>query len=149
MNNYKTSAKGIQVLKHFEGLRLQAYQDSVGVWTIGYGTTSGVARGQVITEAKAEQFLQSDLVKFENAVIRAVKVPLKQHQFDALVVFSYNVGSANFQGSTMLKLINAGQFDAAAKQFVRWNKAGGQVLNGLTRRRESEAKLFSTGVVSF
>lgn len=149
MNNYKTSAKGLMILKHFEGRRLTAYQDSVGVWTIGYGTTTGVKKGQVITESQAEDLLQKDLAKFEAGVRKLVTVPLNQNQFDALVVFAYNLGLGNLGSSTLLKLLNAKRFDLVPAQFLRWNRAGGEVLSGLTRRRKSEALLFSTGTVSY
>lgn len=149
MNNYKTSPEGLQILKHFEGKRLTAYQDSVGVWTIGYGTTSGVKRGMVITESQAEDLLEKDLAKFEAGVRKLVTVPLSQNQFDALVVFAYNVGLGNLGNSTLLKLLNNRQYSLVPAQFLRWNRAGGQILNGLTKRRKSEAILFSTGNVVY
>lgn len=142
-----TSQNGINLIKSFEGCRLEAYKDIVGVLTIGYGTTGpDVKPGMQITQEQAEIFLRRDLVKFEEAILKAVKVPLNQNQFDALVCFCYNVGSAAFRNSTLLKLLNAGHFVEAAKQFLVWNKAGGKVVLGLARRREAESNLFSTSV---
>lgn len=137
-----TSDKGINLIKSFEGYRSQAYQDSVGVWTIGYGTTSGVMKGQIINEGQAVTYLRADLAKFEKVINESVTVPLKQNQFDALACFVYNVGPGNFKSSTLLKLLNAGKYNDAANQFIRWNKAGGKELAGLTRRRNAEADLF-------
>lgn len=134
--------KGIRLIKSFEGLRLKAYQDSVGVWTIGYGTTSGVRPGMVITEAQAEEFLRRDLRRFEQAVDDLVKVPLTDDQFAALVSFTYNVGEGALESSTLLRLLNQRDYQGAADQFLRWDKAGGQSLPGLTRRRRAERALF-------
>lgn len=139
----KTSIKGINLIKSFEGFRADAYLDAVRVPTIGYGTTRGVKMGQKITEAQAVALLQKDLEMFENAINRLVKVPLTQNQFDALASFVYNLGETNFAGSTLLKVINNGRFELAPEQFLRWNKAGGKVLNGLTRRRQAEADMFA------
>jgi len=139
----KTSIKGVNLIKSFEGFRADAYLDAVRVPTIGYGTTRGVKMGQKITEAQAVALLQKDLEMFENAINRLVKVPLTQNQFDALASFVYNLGETNFAGSTLLKVINNGRFELAPEQFLRWNKAGGKVLNGLTRRRQAEADMFA------
>jgi lysozyme len=138
----KTSQAGIDLIKTFEGIKLNAYLCPANVWTIGYGTTRGVKAGQVISAAKAEELLREDVREFERGVTEAVKVPLAQHQFDALVAFTYNVGLGAFRTSTLLRLLNKGEVAAAAGQFARWNKAGGKVLAGLTRRREAERKLF-------
>lgn len=137
-----TSQRGIDLIKTFEGLKLTAYRCSAGVLTIGFGTTRNVKPGQTITAAEAERLLRDDLREFERGVRAAVKVPLEQHEFDALVAFVYNVGLGAFRKSTLLRLLNAGDKAGAAKQFGRWNKAGGRVLAGLTRRREAERKLF-------
>jgi len=136
------NADGLRLLKSFEGLRLEAYQDSVGVWTIGYGTTSGVRPGQVITEAQAEAFLKRDLDRFESAVEDLVNVPLNDDQFSALVSFTYNVGEGALASSTLLRLLNNRDYRGAAEQFLRWNRAGGTELAGLTRRRRAERALF-------
>ena len=138
----KTSYKGIALIKDFEGLRLGAYYCSAGVLTIGYGHTGGVKEGDLITEQKAEQLLQDDLKKFENGVLRLVRVPLNQNQFDALVSFAFNLGVGNLGKSTLLKMLNNRDYKGAAGQFVRWNKAGGKELAGLTRRRLAESAMF-------
>lgn len=143
-----TSKKGISLIKFYEGFQPKAYYCPAGVLTIGYGTTKGVRPGMVISEAQGETLLQSDLRKFESAVERLVKVPLTQSQFDALVSFVYNLGEGNFRSSTLLKVINQGRFDMVPDQMLRWNKAGGKVLNGLTKRRQTEATLFATGKLS-
>lgn len=137
------NAKGLRLLKSFEGLRLEAYLDPVGIWTIGYGTTSGVYPGMRITEAQAEAFLRRDLARFENAVIDLVRVPLNDDQFSALVSFTYNVGEGALASSTLLRLLNRRDYQGAADQLLRWNKGdGGQELYGLTRRRRAERAMF-------
>lgn len=138
----KTSPKGIALIKEYEGLRLGAYLCSAGVLTIGYGHTGGVKEGDLITEQKAEQLLQDDLKKFENGVLRLVRVPLTQNQFDALVSFAFNLGVGNLGKSTLLKMLNDRDYKGAAGQFIRWNKAAGKELAGLTRRRIAESELF-------
>jgi lysozyme len=110
--------------------------------TIGYGHTGGVKEGDLITEQKAEQLLQDDLKKFENGVLRLVRVPLAQNQFDALVSFAFNLGVGNLGKSTLLKMLNDRDYKGAAGQFIRWNKAAGKELAGLTRRRLAESALF-------
>lgn len=142
-----TGQKGLDLIKQFEGLRLKAYDDGVGVWTIGYGTIRypngvKVKRGDTCTKEQAEQYLKTDLDSFENVINTKVKVPLTQNQFDALACFVYNVGATNFSNSTLLRKLNAKDYSGAADQLLRWNKAGGKVMNGLTRRREAERKLF-------
>jgi len=137
-----TSQKGLDLIKSFEGLRLSAYKDVVGVVTIGYGTTSGVKMGDTITKERAEELLREDVKRFEGQVLRLVKVPLTQGQLDALVSFTYNLGAGNLGNSTLLRLLNAGDYAGAAAQFDRWNKAGGKVLAGLVRRRAAERALF-------
>ena len=144
----KTSQSGIDLIKQFEGFRAKPYLCSAGVPTIGYGTTvypNGIKvklSDQKITQQLAETFLQHHVNVIEKNVLSLVKVPLKQNQFDALVSFSYNVGVGAFGDSTLLKLLNAGDIDGASKQFERWNKTGGKVSNGLTRRRNAEKALF-------
>ncbi|MBM3603942.1 MAG: hypothetical protein FJX25_04105 [Alphaproteobacteria bacterium] len=150
----KISNDGLMIVKHFEGLRLKAYVDPVGVWTIGYGHT-GVAAysGHVITEQDAEVLLREDMHESENSVSNQIDVDLKQHHFDALVSFTFNVGRGALVTSTLRKKLNNGDFDGAAEEFLRWNKGTvkGQkvVLPGLTRRRHSERLMFQTGRVSF
>lgn len=143
----QTSDKGIALIKEFEGCKLTAYQDSVGVWTIGYGWTQPVdgkpiRAGMTIKQETAERLLKTGLVSYEGDVSRLVKVGLTQEQFDALVSFTYNLGSRSLSTSTLLRKLNAGDYTGAADEFLRWNKAGGKVLNGLTRRREAERALF-------
>jgi lysozyme len=138
----KTSDKGIEFIKRHEGLRLKAYQCPAGVWTIGYGSTGGVRQGDVITEAQAEVKLREDLRTAENEVNRH-KLNINQNQFDALVSFTFNVGSGNFRSSTLLKRIKENpNHPDIQNQFNRWIYAGGKVLPGLIKRRAEEAKLY-------
>lgn len=143
----RTSSQGIDLICDFEGYRNKAYDDGVGVWTIGYGTTrypSGnkVVKGDVISMAQAKEYMAHDLASFESAVNQSVKVPLKQNQFDALVSLTYNIGITAFKNSTLLKMLNSGNLAGAAGQFLVWNKAGGKVMQGLVQRREREKILF-------
>lgn len=143
----QTSDKGIALIKQFEGCKLTAYQDSVGVLTIGYGWTKPVdgkpiRAGMTINQETAERLLKTGLVSYESDVSRLVKVGLTQGQFDALVSFTYNLGARSLSTSTLLRKLNAGDYAGAADEFLRWNKAGGKVLAGLTRRREAERALF-------
>ena len=134
---------GTKILKFFEGCRLTAYQDSVGVWTIGYGHTKGVHAGMSITQEEAEQMLLIELEEYEGYIEKYVIVPLTQNQFDALVVWVYNLGPTNLRRGTLLKELNSGNYTAAGKEITKWNKAGGKVLTGLVKRREAEAELFN------
>ena len=133
---------GLALIKEFEGCRLTAYLDSVGVATIGVGHTKGVCMGDTCSQAQADSWLAQDVKEAEQCVDAAVTVPLTQHEFDALVSFTFNLGCGNLKKSTLLRLLNASDYDAAALEFRRWDKAGGQVLAGLTRRRDAEARLF-------
>ena len=133
---------GIELLKHFEGCELKAYQDSVGVWTIGYGHTKGIYEGLEITQGEAEKMLVDELPEYEGYITDKVVPMLQQHEFDALVCWVYNLGPTNLSSSTMLKKLNAGEFKEVPFQMKRWDKAGGQPLLGLTRRRNAEALLF-------
>lgn len=138
----KTSEKGINLIKQFEGCRLSAYKCPAGVWTIGYGHTAGVSQKQTITQKQADIFLQNDLVKYERYVNETVKMQLQQAQFDALVSFTYNCGVGNLR--TLIKNRNLNQIASA---MVLYNKGGGKVLPGLTRRRKAEKEMFlSEGV---
>lgn len=138
----------IDLIKSFEGLKLQAYLCPANVPTIGYGSTKGLTRNDLgrktITEAEATRLLLEDVARFEKAVDKLVKVKLTENQRGALVSFTYNLGEGNFGSSTLLKKVNAGDFKAAQSEFAKWDKAGGKVLAGLTRRRAAEAKLFGT-----
>jgi len=142
----KTSANGINLICGFEGLELKAYDDGVGVWTIGYGTTTvngvKVKKGDTCTIEQAKSYMAQDLKKFESAVDTSVKVTITQNQFDALVSLAYNIGTGAFKSSTLLKKLNAKDFKGAAAQFDRWNRAGGKVMQGLINRRAKERKLF-------
>lgn len=132
----------VELVKEFEGLRLEAYRDIVGVPTIGYGRTVNVRMGDVITKELAEKFLMEDLGVYGRCVEEAVKVPLNDNQFSALVSFTYNVGCSAFESSTLLRLLNLGEYSQVPDQLRRWNKAGGRVVNGLVRRREAEVNLW-------
>ncbi len=137
------SNKGINLIKQFEGLELKAYKDSVGVLTIGYGSTGPhVTVGMTITESQAETLLKKDLSRFEKGVDDLVTVPLNQNQFDALVSFSFNLGLGNLKSSTLLRKLNSLDYIGAANEIPRWDKAGGKILKGLTRRRLAEKELF-------
>ncbi|MFW1858743.1 lysozyme [Acinetobacter defluvii] len=144
-----TSKVGINLICSFEGLELKAYDDGVGVWTIGYGTTviNGVKvkKGDTCTEAQAKSYIASDLKEFE-AAVNKFTVPLNQNQFDALVSLAYNIGTGAFADSTLLKKLNAGDYKGAAAQFDVWNKAGGKRMQGLVNRRTVERKLFEKAV---
>ncbi len=142
-----TSDVGVNLISGFEDTLFKAYDDGVGVWTIGTGTTvypNGVKvkQGDTCTPEEAKAYFKHDLAKFEKTVNESVTVPLNQNQFDALVSLTYNIGSGAFTNSTLLKLLNKGDYQGAAEQFLRWNKAGGKVMKGLVRRREAERALF-------
>ena len=138
----KVSDKGLALIKEFEGCKLTAYKDSVGVWTIGYGHTRSARQGMVITQAQADELLALDVATHASGVYKALQVKLEQHQFDAVVSLAFNVGVSAVRNSTLLKMINRGDVKPAAAQFDRWNKAGGKVLAGLTRRRAAERKMY-------
>lgn len=144
----KASDHGVTVMHHFESCKLKAYPDPGSKngepWTIGRGHTGPeVKAGLVWTQEQADMAFRTDLTKFEMEVSSFVKVPLEQGQFDALVAFAYNVGLASLYKSTLLRLLNAGDYAGAALQFRRWNKNDGQVMRGLTRRRAAEEGLFN------
>ena len=139
----KTSQKGIDLIKRFEGFSPTAYLCPAGVWTIGYGHTAGVREGDSVDEDTAEDFLREDLADAEGAVEKHVKVPLKQWQFDALVSFTFNLGAGNLYNSTLLKKVNRNPDDPAIRQeFGKWVHAGGRVLPGLVERRKAEADMY-------
>lgn len=140
----------IEKLKQWEGCRLSAYRDSAGVWTIGYGHTGpDVYSGLKITQEQADKLLISDLLRFERAVDSTVKVSLTDHQFGALVSFAFNVGVSAFQGSTLARKLNDGDYNAVPGELARWNKVtvNGKkvVLTGLVNRRAAEAGLWAAG----
>lgn len=149
----KTSKKGINLIKEFEGFRKNAYLCSAGVWTIGFGSTRylnnrKVKQGDQISLAEAEELIAHDLIKFEGTLNKLVTVKINQNQFDALICFIYNIGEGAFKNSTLLKKIELRDFLGAADEFSRWNKAPSpstgklRALPGLTRRRTAERKLF-------
>lgn len=143
----KTSPAGIALIQQFEGRRLEAYKCPAGVWTIGYGHTSAAGKpevkpGMVITKQEANDILVRDLVRYEDAVDRLVKVPLTQNQFDALVSFTFNVGEGALAKSTLLKRLNAGDYNAVPAELMKWTKGGGKELPGLVRRRRAECAMW-------
>ena len=139
----ETSKTGLDLIKHFEGCELYAYKCPAGVWTIGYGHTKGVEPGMQITEQDAEDMLKEELIEYESYINDLVTVGLNQNQFAAMVSWVYNLGAGNLKASTLLKVLNAGDYAGVPEQMLRWNKAGGKVLEGLTRRRQAEADLFA------
>ena len=150
----RASLKGVELIKHFEGCRLDAYLCPASVWTIGYGHTGKVdgktiQAGMKIPQNKATELLREDMAEFEKHVLHLIDVPLTQNQFDALVSFSFNVGAGALKNSTLRKLLNQGKYKEVPAQLGRWNKAKGKVLAGLTRRRKAEGVLWSTGQVKF
>ena len=143
----KMSRNGLDLLKDFEGLKLRAYLDPVGIWTVGYGHTSAagppaVTPGLVITQGEADEILKRDMAQYEDGVRKYVKAALTQGQFDALVDFAYNAGVGALDKSTLLKRVNAGKFDEVPAEFMKWTKGGGRELPGLVRRRRAETKLW-------
>ncbi|MBZ4218974.1 MAG: lysozyme [Chlorobium sp.] len=139
----QTSEKGLDLIRKYEGLRLVTYVCPGGKLTIGYGHTgSEVKTGQKIDVERANELLIKDVHRFEVAVNELVKVPMTQGMLDALISFSFNLGVGSLKSSTLLKKLNADDRDGAANEFLRWNKAKGKVLAGLTARRESERELF-------
>jgi lysozyme len=145
----KLSDKGLALILRFEGKhrfigggKYEAYLCPAGVWTIYAGLTEGVYQGMVITESQGEAMFRREITRFERAVDRLVKVKVTQNQYDALVSFAYNCGEGALAKSTLLRRLNAGDYEGAAGEFGKWNKGGGQVLRGLTRRRTEEAALF-------
>ena len=131
-----------ELIEKFEGLRLEAYQDPVGIWTIGYGSTSGVHQGMTITQEQAQARLANDIQSAAECVERKVGPVLTQNEFDALVSFVFNIGCLAFSGSTLLRLLNCGD-KSAANEFMRWVHAGTNVLPGLVSRRLAEKTMFN------
>jgi lysozyme len=139
------SEEGAAFIASWEGFRADAYRDVAGVWTIGYGHTGpDVIPGRSVTRSEALKLLRDDAAIAEAAVRRLVRVRLEQHQLDALVSFTFNVGCGALRSSTLLTLLNRRDYSGARAQFARWNKGGGQVLAGLSRRRAAEAAVFGT-----
>lgn len=146
----KTGQKGLDLIKDFEGWYSEPYLDPVGIATIGYGFTyylpgrkKVTMKDKPLTKVQGDPMLKEILANYENDVLRMVKKPLNQNQFDALVSFTYNLGGENFSKSTLLKKVNANPNDPTiAAEFKKWINAGGKPLNGLIRRRKAEADLF-------
>jgi lysozyme len=134
------SATALVGIASWEGFVGQSYQDIVGVWTIGFGTTEGVKKGQTIDPVKALQRKINDVQKFEGALKQCVNVPLHQYEYDAFLSLAYNIGPGAFCGSTLVRRLNQGDYDAACKEILRWNRAGGKVVQGLANRRQAEYK---------
>jgi len=139
-----TGDKGIDLIKRFEGCRLEAYKCSAEVLTIGYGHTGGVKEDDTITQEEADKLLKADVFKFEKNVEDNVKVELNQSQFDALVAWTFNLGVGNLRSSTMLQKLNNEDYTSVPSEMKRWNKAGGKTLDGLIRRRKAESLLFES-----
>lgn len=138
----KINKAGIELIKKYEGLRTEAYLCPAGVWTIGYGHTKGVVKGMKITPYEAEELLREDLEFFERGVFAMLEVAVTDGEFAALVSLAFNIGLTALQKSTLIRLLNEGDYEKAADQFLRWNKAGGKTLLGLTERRKAERELF-------
>ena len=136
------SQDGLHLTEQFESCRLVAYQDSNGIWTCGWGHTFGVHAGTTCTQEQADAWLLEDVQSAVGSVNRLVTAPLTQNEFDAVVDFVFNCGNGNFAGSTMLRLLNAGDYSGAANEFDKWDHASGQVIAGLLRRREAEQAEF-------
>lgn len=142
----QTSEKGKEFIKHFEGCKLEAYQCSGDVWTIGSGHTRGVEEGDKISKKQADALLSADIEMVETHVQRLITVDLNQSQWDAIVSWCFNLGCGNLRASTMLQVINSGELDKVSEQIIRWDKVGKKAVAGLTRRRKAEADLFDNGV---
>ncbi len=143
--SFTTATAGLELIKKYEGLRLEAYKCPAGIWTIGYGSTGpDIVEGLKITKNQAEERLKNYLVNLERN-INKLGLPINQNQFDALVSFGYNVGFGNLRISTLLKKVKEkAPAEEITEQFIRWNKAAGRELLGLTKRRKEEAALFNT-----
>ena len=137
------SQEGLSLIKKFEGCELEAYKCAAGVWTIGYGSTKGVKEGDSIIQEEADKLLLHEMEEYEGYINNMVNVDLEQNQFDAMVSWVFNLGPANLKASTLLKVLNAKDYEGVPAQIKRWNKAGGKVLQGLIRRREAESLLFA------
>ena len=136
------SQEGLSLIKKFEGCELEAYRCAANVLTIGYGSTKGVKEGDTITQEEADNLLLHEMNEYEGYINDMVEVNLEQNQFDAMVSWVFNLGPANLKASTLLKVLNSKDYDGVPMQIKRWNKAAGQVKQGLIRRREAEALLF-------
>ncbi|WP_129543384.1 lysozyme [Serratia sp. 1D1416] len=141
----QTSNNGRSFIKGFESLELKAYPDpgtGGSPWTVGWGHTHGVKPDDEITQQQAEQFLSDDLAVFELTVSSAIKFPMTQNQFDAMVSLAFNIGGSAFAGSTLVKKFNAGDVQGAADEFPKWRNSAGKVMPGLVKRRAAEREMF-------
>ena len=136
------SKEGIALIKKFEGCELKAYRCPANVLTIGYGVTKGVTEDMEITQQEADEMLAGELIEYTEYINNMVKVALNQNQFDGLTAWIYNLGPTNFKDSTLLRVLNEGRYNEVPQEIKRWNKAGGETLTGLIRRREAESRLF-------
>jgi len=143
MTDMNISKEGLSLIKKFEGCELEAYLCPAGVWTIGYGHTKDVKEGDKINRDEADYLLQEEMIEYESYINDFVEVPLNQNQFDALCSWVYNLGPTNLKNSTMLRVLNEEKYTDVPQEIKRWNKAGGEVLDGLIKRREAEAKMFA------
>lgn len=145
------SEKGLNLIKKFEGLMLNAYRDQAGILTIGYGHTGDVKLGQVIDQEKADEYLENDLNNTQSFINEHVICELNQNQYDALCSLVFNIGSGNFEKSTLFKLLNSSEYERASREFIRWNKITvndvKEVSAGLTKRRYEEQQLFLSNTV--
>lgn len=139
----RINQSGLDLIKYYEGLRLVAYKDLIGKWTIGYGHTETTHEGQSISESRATELLMKDIERFEKGVEKLLTGPsINDNQFSSLVSFAYNLGLSNLGSSTLLKIVNHGNYPAAANEFIKWCKAGGKEIPGLLARRRAERDLF-------
>ena len=136
------SQEGLSLIKKFEGCELKAYRCPANVLTIGYGITKNVTENMEISQEEADEMLNEEITEYEEYVNNMVKVPLEQNQFDSLCAWVFNLGPTNLEKSTLLKFLNAGDYHLIPSQIRRWNKAGGETLTGLIRRREAESFMF-------
>ena len=139
----------LNTIQHFEGLKLKAYKDSVGIWTVGFGnifnldTGNPIKEGDEISLETAERWLKIEVDNLQAKMRKVITVPLNDNQWTALTSLAYNIGFGAFKRSTLLRLLNAGASkEEVAKQFLRWNKAGGKEIKGLTNRRQAEHNLY-------
>ena len=142
-----TSPAGRALIESFEGLRTESYQDTGGIWTLGYGHVQGACEGNTCTPEQADAWLAEDLAMTEAGVNAAVAEPINQNQFDSLISLAFNIGLGAFRSSTLLKLLNSGNPALAAQQFVRWDQVNGKPSDGILRRRQAEAALFLTPII--
>lgn len=138
------NAAGLELIQDFESCRLEAYQDSIGRWTLGYGRTQGIIPGMTCTQQEADEWFEDDINFVAARLSHILPTTLTENQYSACVSLAYNIGVARFRQTEMLVLLKAGAFQSAADEFLKFNHAGGHVVDGLTRRRKAERELFLT-----